>query len=137
MKKITPTTKLKAFTLQELLVVLTIIGILVLLAVPAFNAIFGKAYQTEAKLQLKHLYELQHVHHKMNFVYAEDFNTIGFESPTTMFEGGEARYTYEIIKADRNDFIARAEAIEDFDGDGEKNVLEVTKEGKVREVIPD
>ena len=137
MKKNKLNTKLKAFTLQELLVVLTIIGILVLLAVPAFNAIFGKAFKTEAQLQLKHLYELQHSYHKMNFAYAEDFSTIGFEPPSTMLEGGNARYTYEIIKADRNDFIARAEAIEDFDGDGEKNVLEVSKDGKVREVIPD
>lgn len=129
--------KLKAFTLQELLVVLTIIGILVLLAVPAFNGIFGVAYQTEAQLQLKHIYELQNRHQKLNFAYSDDFGTIKFEAPATLHEGGQARYTYEIIKADRNNFIARAEAIEDFDGDGQKNVLEVDREGKVREIIPD
>lgn len=128
---------LKAFTLQELLVVLTIIGILVLLAVPAYNSIFGITFKKEAELQLKHLYQLQNTHHKMKFVYAENFAVIGFEPPATMFEGGDARYNYEIIQADRNNFIARAEAIEDFDGDGNINILEVTKDGRVREITPD
>ncbi len=128
---------LKAFTLQELLVVLTIIGILVLLAVPTFNGIFITTYSTEAKLQLKHLYELQSSYQRLKFQYTEDFNALGFETPKTIHQGGEAKYTYSIVKADRNDFIARAEAIEDFDGDGQLNIWEINKDGKVSEVVPD
>ena len=129
--------RLKAFTLQELLVVLTIIGILVLLAVPVFNGIFGTAYETEAKLQLRHIYELENTYQKLNFSYSDDFGEIRFEAPPTRHEGGTAYYAYEIVSADRNGFLARAEAIEDFDGDGVKSILEVDKSGKVRIVTPD
>ena len=44
---------------------------------------------------------------------------------------------FEIVKASQQEFVARATAVTDFDGDGTFNVWEVDKNGIPREVIPD
>ncbi|NCC53065.1 MAG: prepilin-type N-terminal cleavage/methylation domain-containing protein, partial [Spartobacteria bacterium] len=45
----------KAFTLVELLVVITIIGILLGIIYPAFNAVKNRGYQTKCSSNLKQL----------------------------------------------------------------------------------
>lgn len=121
----------------RLIFALAVILVFLFLMQPIYGPSFHPRGIIEARLQLKHMHELQHVHHKMNAVYAKDFETIGFEAPETMFEGGEARYTYEIVDASENHFLARAKAIEDFDGDGQINLWEITEKGELKEVIPD
>ncbi len=51
-------TKVLAFNLQELLVVLVIIGILLLLALPNLMPLISKTKSLEAQTQLKHISNL-------------------------------------------------------------------------------
>lgn len=137
MRKLKSIQKLKAFTLTELMVVLVIIGILMLVALPIFDDLFGEAYSIEAQNQLKYLETRQQTYYQKNFKYSDDFNEIGFTTPKTVRENGDARYTYDISRADNNSFIARATAIADFDNDGNINVWEINSSGELKEVISD
>ena len=61
------TIHLQAFTLTELMVVLVIIGILMLVALPVFDDLFGDAYSVEAQNQLKYLQSRQQTFYQKNF----------------------------------------------------------------------
>lgn len=71
--------KVKSFSLQELLVVLVIIGILVMLALPSLLPKITEAKAQEAKIQLKHLYTLQKTHFYTYSKYSDDPLQLGFE----------------------------------------------------------
>lgn len=129
--------RLQAFTLTELMVVLVIIGILMLVALPVFDDLFGDAYSVEAQNQLKYLQSRQQTFYQKNFRYAESLTEIGFTQPKTLYEEGDARYNYEITKASKTGFIARAIAIADFDQDGNVNIWEIDQDGQLKEIISD
>ncbi len=129
--------KVKAFNLQELLVVLVIIGILVLLALPNLMPLIAKTKSLEAQTQLKHLYNLEKQHFYMHSKYSNDFNQIDFDAPKNVQENGNANYSYEIIESTNNAFKARATAVSDFDGDGIFNVWEINQDQNLIEVIKD
>ena len=129
--------RLKAFTLTELMVVLVIIGILMLIAIPVFDDLFGDAYSVEAQNQLKYLQSRQQTFYQKHFRYSDDPNEFGFTQPKTLDENGDARYLYEVVEAGKTGFIARATAIADFDKDGNINIWEINHDGQLREVIPD
>ena len=129
--------KIAAFNLQEMLVVLVIIGILVLIALPSLMPLISKAKSTEAQIQLKHIYNTQRSHFYMYSKYSTDFNEIGFEVPKNTNENGNANYKYEIIMASNNAFIARATATSDFDGDGILNIWEIDQNQMLKETIKD
>lgn len=140
MKKIkltAKTKKLKAYTLQEILVVLVIIGILVLLALPNLLPLISRAKSTEAQLQLEHIYTLEKQYFYMYSKYSDSFEDIGFEHVKLTSEGGRANYQIEIIQADNAGFIATATAIVDFDGDGTLNVWEIDQEKNLKEKVKD
>lgn len=129
--------KLPAYTLNELLIVLVIIGILVLLALPVLMPLISRTKSTEAKLQLKHIYTLERTEFMMKSKYSPDFAEIGFEHPKTIEAGGNANYQIEIIEASQSSFKARATALADFDGDGQINVWEIDQDENLIEVTPD
>lgn len=129
--------KIDAFTLNEMLIVLAIIGILVLLVLPNFMPLISKTKAQEAKIQLKHIATLQTQYRYLNSKYSTNFNEIDFEAPKTVKEGGAANYRYEIIEAGVASFKARAEAVVDFDGDGVINVWNIDENGNPTEVIKD
>ena len=131
------TKRLKAYTLTELMVVLVIIGILILVALPIFDDLFADAYSIEAKNQLKYLQSREQTYYQKYFKYSNDLNEIGFSAPKTINENGDARYTYDIVQADKANFIARATAVADFDNDGNINVWEINQEGQLRQITPD
>ncbi|WP_442267061.1 type IV pilin protein [Tenacibaculum sp. ZS6-P6] len=137
MKLIFLNKKTDAFNLQELLVVMVIIGILVLIAMPNLMIQVNRAKSTEAKMQLSHLYGLQRDYYYINSKYSNNFNDIDFEPPTANSSGNNVYYNYEIIEASKNSFKARATAIDDFDGDGIKNVWEIDQDKNLKEVIKD
>lgn len=130
-------TKLKAFTLQELLVVLIIIGILTLLVLPNLLPLITKAKSTEAQLQLKHLYTLQKTYFYTYSKYGDDLQVINFEPEKLVTQGGNANYFIEIVNASNNSFIAKATAVTDFDGDGSFNEWEINQDNNLKELIPD
>lgn len=130
-------TKLKAFTLQDLLITLVIIGILVLLAIPNLMPLISKAKSTEAKLQLEHIHTLEKTYFYLNSKYSTDFSEIGFEHSQLTTQGGNANYQIEVAEASNSTFKAIATAITDFDGDGVFNVWEVDQDKHINEVTPD
>ncbi|MEO1437947.1 MAG: prepilin-type N-terminal cleavage/methylation domain-containing protein [Bacteroidota bacterium] len=127
----------KAFTLTEIMVVLVIVGILVLLALPNLQGLFGEAYAVEAKTNLKYLYERQQNFRNLEFRYTDDLNALRFETQKTKSEGGNAVYAYEIMNADKTGFIAQATAVEDFDGDGVFNIWQIDQSGNLQEIVAD
>jgi type IV pilus assembly protein PilE len=129
--------KLPAFTLTELMMVLVIIGILILLALPNLQGLFGQAYSLEAKKQLKYIQTLQKAYYQTNFRYTDNLQKLRFEAPALKNTGGDALYIYEVVSASKENFIARATASEDFDGDGQINIWEVDKSGSLKETVLD
>ncbi len=129
--------KASAFTLTELMMVLVIIGILILLALPNLQGLFGQAYSLEAKKQLKYIQTLQNAYYQINFRYTENFQELRFEAPVLKEMGGDALYTYELVIASKEKFVARATASEDFDGDGQLNVWEIDQMGILKETVLD
>jgi len=129
--------KVPAFNLQELLVVLVIIGILLLLALPNLMPLISKTKSLEAQTQLKHIYNLEKQYFFMHSNYNADFNSIDFEAPITVQQHGNANYVYEIIEASNSSFKARATAVTDFDGDGVFNVWEIDQNQVPTEIVKD
>ena len=129
--------KVWAINLQETLIVLAIIGILLLLALPNLMPLISKAKSVEAQVQLKAIYNAQTTYRYMYSKFSTDINEIDFEPPRTVKEEGTANYTYQIISADNAGFVARAEAITDFDGDGTFNVWEIDQNGNPKQIVKD
>jgi type IV pilus assembly protein PilE len=129
--------RITAYTLQEILVVLVIIGILVMLALPSLMPLISKAKSTEAQLQLNHIYTLQKQYYYMYSKYSDNFEDIGFEHSKLTSDGGSANYQIEIIQADNLSFIATATAIADFDGDGTLNTWQIDQDKNLKEKLKD
>lgn len=129
--------KLKSFNLQEMLIVLAIIGILLLLALPNLMPLITKAKSVEAQTQLKFIFNSQKQYHFMYSKYSNDLKEIDFEAPKTVKENGTANYIFEIISADNASFKATATSITDFDNDGIFNVWEINETGVLKETIKD
>jgi len=131
------THKLKAFNLQEMLLVLAIIGILLLIALPNFLPLIAQTKAQEAKIQLKTISNMQTQYRYLNSKYSLDFNEINYESPSTVKNGGTANYSYEILEASISNFKARATAVVDFDGDGIFNIWEIDQNGSPKQITKD
>lgn len=129
--------KLPAYNLQEILIVLVIIGILLLLALPNLMPLISKAKSIEAQTQLKYIYNSQTTYRYMNSKYSNDLNELDFIAPKTVKEEGTGNYVYEILNASNVNFKARATAISDFDGDGIYNVWEIDENGNPKQTIKD
>ncbi|MBC9795841.1 type IV pilin-like G/H family protein [Sinomicrobium weinanense] len=131
------TRKIPAFNLQEMLIVLAIIGILLLIALPNLMPLITKAKSVEAQTQLKALYNAQTTYRYMYSKFTTDFNELDFEPPKTVNNNGTANYKYEIIEATNSTFKARAEAITDFNGNGVFNVWEIDENGVPKQTVKD
>ena len=132
-------TKVKAYTLTEILVVLVIIGILVLLALPNLMPLITKAKSTEAKLQLEHLAKLQQTYFFEHSKYSQDLAELGFvqDKLTTDGKDGKANYKLEIVSAGNNAFTAKATAVADFNGNGTFNVWQIDQDKNLKEIVAD
>jgi len=129
--------RIPSINLQEMLIVLAIIGILLLLALPNLMPLITKAKSVEAQVQLKAIYNAQTTYRYMYSKFSPTFNELDFEAPKTVKENGTANYLYQIINADNATFKARAEAITDFDGDGILNIWEVDETGNPKQIVKD
>ncbi len=131
------TTKVSAFNLQEMLIVLALIGILLLIALPNFLPLITQAKSQEAKIQLKYIHNLQTQYRYLNSKYSTNFVEIDYEAPRTVKESGTANYSYVVTEATTSNFKARATAVVDFDGDGVFNVWEIDENGKPKQLVKD
>ena len=129
--------KIPGINLQEMLIVLAIIGILLLLALPNLMPLITKAKSVEAQTQLKFIYNAQTTHRYMYSKYSPNINELDFVPPKTVKENGSANYQYQIISADNGSFKARAEAITDFNGNGVFNVWEIDESGNPKQIVKD
>jgi len=129
--------KIPSFNLQEMLIVLAILGILLLIALPNFMPLISKTKAQEAQIQLKYISNLQRQYQYLHSKYSADFNEINFEAPKTVLENGTANYKYEVVEASVTDYKVRAVAVVDFDGDGILNVWEIDTEGNPKQVTKD
>ncbi len=128
---------LKGFTLQELLVVLIIIGILTLLVLPNLMPLISKTNSTEAQLQLKHLHTLQKSYFYQYSKYSDDLTAVDYAQDKLITDGGNAKYLIEIKEVSASGFLATATSVVDFDGDGIYNQWEIDQDQNLREVVKD
>jgi len=68
----------KGFTLIELMIVVTIVGILASVAILSYRHCTKKAQSVEAEVALTEIHRLQQLHHAQSGFFAGDFGTIGF-----------------------------------------------------------
>lgn len=136
-KRVSLNSRISAFTLTEMLIVLVIIGILILIALPNLMPLISKAKSTEAQLQLGHVYTLEKSYFYMHSKYSNDLREISFEQENLSTDNGAANYKIQVTEADNNSFKATATAVVDFDGDGEYNVWEINQEKQLKETIQD
>lgn len=129
--------KVAGFTLNEMLVVLAIIGALLLIAYPNLMPLITSAKSQEAKINLKHIANLQSMYRYTNSTFSMELEQIGFETPKSQEQGGTALYEYQILQAEATEFKAQARAVVDFDGDGVLNLWEINQDGKPTEVVKD
>ncbi len=129
--------KLAAFSLPELLVVLAIIGILVLVALPNLMPLISRAKATEAQQQLAFLHSLEKSHFYTHSHYSDNLEELGFEQEPLVTDGGPANYRIEIVEATDRGFKAQAIAVVDFDKDGVFNVWEIDQDKNLRETVKD
>ena len=136
MKKI-KTRTVKAFSLAELLFVLGIIGILYLLVMPNQSSAVAMAKAIEAKGMLNQVYALEKNQFFMYSKYSGSLEDIGFEQERLVTEGGQANYRIVIEDATNTSFVAKAEAVVDFDGDGQYNVWQIDQNKMLKEITKD
>lgn len=129
--------KLPSFNLQEMLIVLAIIGILLLIALPNLMPLITKAKSVEAQVQLKAIYNAEQQYYFMYSKYSPNFVEIDFMAPKTTKENGSANYVYEIIESTDKEFKVQATAITDFNGNGIFNVWEIDQNGVPKQTITD
>lgn len=129
--------KVLSFNLQEMLIVLAIIGILLLIALPNLMPLITKAKSVEAQTQLKAIYNAEKQYYFMYSKYSSDFKEIDFEAPKGVKDNGNALYNYEILQSSNASFKARATAITDFNGNGVFNVWEIDQDGVPKQIIND
>ncbi len=129
--------KIAAYSLQELLIVLVIIGILLLLALPNLLPLISKTKSIEAQTQLSHIYTLQKQYFYIHSKYSSDLKAIDFEAPLTIEQEGSSNYKYTITKATANAFQSTATAVTDFDGDGIFNVWTIDQDKNLKETVKD
>lgn len=130
-------TKLKAYSMSEVLVVLCIIGILIYLVVPNQTSVVTSAKSIEAQNMLSMIHGLEKSHFYRHSKYTSDFDALGFEPALTIDKGGQAVYKIEIIEASLNSFKATATALQDFDGDGNYNTWEINQDRILKEIVKD
>lgn len=126
-----------AFSLAEILIVLAIMGILIMLVVPNQAGVASRTKSLEAQQELKMVQNLEYAYFLQFSKYANDLNTINYMPHKTVLAGGTANYEIAIVEATPTGFKAKAEAVQDFDGDGTKNVWEIDQDGVLKEVQPD
>jgi type IV pilus assembly protein PilE len=129
--------KISSFNLQEMLIVLAIIGILLLIALPNLMPLITKAKSLEAQVQLKAIYNAEKQYYFMYSKYSPNFTEIDFQAPKTVKENGSANYSYEIIQSSNSEFKVKATALTDFNGNGIFNVWEIDQNGLPKQITND
>ena len=127
----------KAITLFEVLITFALIGILFMLVLPNQASNVAKAKALEAQAMLNHVYSLEKNHFYMYSKYTADLEDIGFEQGRLTTEGGSANYNIVVESASSGSFVIKAEAVVDFDADGQLNVWQIDQDKILKETVKD
>lgn len=127
----------RAFSLQELLIALAIMGILVLIALPNLMPLITKAKSMEAQQQLGFLQTLEQNYFYMHSRYCGSLDELDFVQEPLVNDGGNANYLIEIVEASSDGFRATATSVVDFDRDGIFNVWEIDQDKHLVETTKD
>lgn len=127
----------RAFSLQELLIALAIMGILVLIALPNLMPLITKAKSMEAQQQLGFLQTLEQNYFYMHSHYCGSLDELDFVQEPLVNDGGNANYLIEIVEASSDGFRATATSVVDFDRDGIFNVWEIDQDKHLVETTKD
>jgi type IV pilus assembly protein PilE len=129
--------KLKAFSLAEILIVLAIMGILLMLVIPNQSGIATRTKSMEAQQELRMIHNLQYAYFLQYSKYSLDTKEINYIPHKLITEGGTALYRVTVVEASPSGFKAKAEAVQDFNGDGKYNIWEIDQEGQPKETQAD
>ncbi|MNR15290.1 hypothetical protein D3C85_1318160 [compost metagenome] len=125
--------KLKAFSLAEILIVLAIMGILLMLVIPNQSGIATRTKSMEAQQELRMIHNLQYAYFLQYSKYSMDTKELNYIPHKLITENGTALYRISILEASPTGFKAKAEAVQDFNGDGKYNIWEIDQEGQPKE----
>jgi type IV pilus assembly protein PilE len=131
------TLKAQATSLNEIIIVVAIVGVLSAAGYTGYTKFIAKAKSTEAQTQLRMLHTAEKSYFFENNKYSSDFNEVGFEANKTTKDGGKGNYLIEVSEATDDKFTGKATAIKDFDGDGVINVWQIDQDGTLKEVTKD
>lgn len=109
------------------MILLATIGLLLTLNLEKFTregASF-RARSTEVEHELGRIGELQEGYRSVHGTYAPSLDSFGFRTMP------DAVFRYSVVHADSFTFEVRAEAIRDFDGDGNFEVWRVDHTGRI------
>jgi type IV pilus assembly protein PilE len=126
-----------AFSLAEILIVLAIMGILIMLVVPNQAGVASRTKALEAQQELKMVHNLEYAYFLQYSKYSSDLTELNYIPHKLITQGGTALYEVSIMEASPTGFKAKAQAVQDFNGDGQYNVWEIDQEGVLKEVQPD
>ncbi len=126
-----------AFSLAEILIVLAIMGILIMLVVPNQAGVASRTKALEAQQELKMVHNLEYAYFLQYSKYSSDLVELNYIPHKLLTQGGTALYEVSIMEASPTGFKAKAEAVQDFNGDGKRNIWEIDQEGILKETQPD
>ena len=126
-----------SFSLAEILIVLAIMGILIMLVVPNQAGVASRTKSLEAQQELKMVHNLEYAYFLQYSKYSSDLRELNYIPHKLLTQGGTALYEVSIMEASPTGFKAKAEAVQDFNGDGKRNIWEIDQEGILKETQPD
>ena len=129
--------KLKALSLEDLLIALAILGILTASAVPNLMPLITKAKTVEAQQQLAFVHTLEQSYFYTYSKYTSSLEELGFEQQKLVTDGGTANYVISIEDADESSFSAKAISVVDFDKDGVFNEWSIDQDKTLAETVKD
>jgi len=95
-------------TLLELVIVLTVLGVLASLGIPSFQLALEQSRAQVASANLEAVWSAQRLYWLQNHTYASDLATLQSAGMLDPSLGGQTFYAYEIASADDASFMATA-----------------------------
>jgi type IV pilus assembly protein PilE len=108
-----------------------------MLVVPNQAGVASRTKSLEAQQELKMVQNLQYAYHLQYSKYSSDLREINYIPHKLINEGGTALYEISIIESSPDGYKAKAEAVQDFNGDGQRNIWEIDQSGVLKEIQPD
>lgn len=104
---------------------------------PKLQEIATKTKTMEAQQELKMVHNLEYAHFLQYSEYSSDLEELNYPPHKLVTQGGTALYEISIMEASPTRFKVKAQAVQDFNGNGKYNIWEIDEEGILKEVQTD